>query len=90
MPKTTSTLSDASGEKNASISFEAALNDLEQVVTRLESGTLSLEESLNEFERGVKLTKQTQKKLSEAEQRVKILLTDTPDAELNPFILDSE
>ncbi|ACQ68218.1 exodeoxyribonuclease VII small subunit [Candidatus Williamhamiltonella defendens] len=96
MPKLTSASSDFSEKKkskikkNASISFETALNDLEQVVTRLESGNLSLEEALNEFERGIKLTKQTQKTLLEAEQHVKILLSDTPDAKLNPFTLDSE
>ncbi|RPH22571.1 exodeoxyribonuclease VII small subunit [Buttiauxella warmboldiae] len=71
-------------------SFETALVELEQIVTRLESGELALEEALNEFERGVQLARQGQVKLQQAEQRVQILLNDSEDAPLKPFIPDNE
>ncbi len=46
-------------KKNAApASFETALTELEQIVNRLESGSLPLEEALNEFERGVQLARQ--------------------------------
>lgn len=69
----------------SSISFEAALTELENVVTRLESGELPLEEALNEFERGVQLARKGQQQLQQAEQRVQILLSDSIDAELTQF-----
>jgi len=71
-------------------SFETSLQQLEQIVTRLESGDLPLEEALNEFERGVQLARTGQQKLQQAEQRVQILLSDDKDAELSPFSPDSE
>lgn len=71
-------------------SFETSLRELEQIVTRLESGELPLEDALNEFERGVQLARQSQKKLQQAEQRVQILLNDDPDAPLTPFTPDNE
>ncbi|KAB8310038.1 exodeoxyribonuclease VII small subunit [Erwinia endophytica] len=66
-------------------SFETSLEQLEQIVSRLESGDLPLEEALNEFERGVQLARVGQQKLQQAEQRVQILLSDDKDAELKPF-----
>lgn len=71
-------------------SFETSLQQLEQIVTRLESGDLPLEEALNEFERGVQLARAGQQKLQQAEQRVQMLLSDDKDAELSPFTPDSE
>jgi exodeoxyribonuclease VII small subunit len=56
--------------------FENALKELEDVVTRLEKGDLSLEASLQHFERGVALTRHCQKALQEAEQKVESLLGD--------------
>ena len=50
-------------KNEAPASFEKALSELEQIVTRLESGDLPLEEALNEFERGVQLARQGQAKL---------------------------
>ncbi|NYY73970.1 exodeoxyribonuclease VII small subunit [Escherichia coli] len=72
-------------ENEAPASFEKALSELEQIVTRLESGDLPLEEALNEFERGVQLARQGQAKLQQAEQRVQILLSDNEDASLTPL-----
>ncbi|MDW2743566.1 exodeoxyribonuclease VII small subunit [Atlantibacter subterraneus] len=71
-------------------SFETALQELEQIVSRLESGALPLEEALNEFERGVQLARQGQVKLHQAEQRVQILLSENEDAPLSPFKPDAE
>lgn len=71
-------------------SFESALQELEQIVTRLESGDLPLEDALNEFERGVQLARQGQVKLQQAEQRVHILLADSEEAPLTPFTPDAE
>ncbi len=71
-------------------SFESSLQQLEQIVTRLESGDLPLEEALTEFERGVQLARAGQQKLQQAEQRVQILLSDDKDAELTPFTPDGE
>ncbi|MGL4454670.1 MAG: exodeoxyribonuclease VII small subunit [Plesiomonas sp.] len=70
--------------------FEATLTELEQIVTRLESGDLSLEEALSAFERGIVLTREGQQRLTQAEQRVQILLSNAPNAALTPFSADSE
>lgn len=72
-------------QQSKNLSFEAALTELENVVTRLESGELALDEALNEFERGIQLARQGQQQLQQAEQRVQILLNDSVDAELTPF-----
>jgi len=54
--------------------FEKSLQELETLVEKLESGDLSLEESLATFEKGVKLTRQCQTALKDAEQKVTLLL----------------
>lgn len=56
--------------------FETAMAELETLVQRMEGGDLSLEDSLKEFERGVKLTRLCQEALKVAEQRVKLLSAD--------------
>ena len=56
--------------------FETAMQELESLVQRMESGDLSLEDSLREFERGVQLTRICQDALKSAEQRVKMLTAD--------------
>lgn len=78
-----------SESKEQNISFEHSLNELEAIVARLESGELSLEDALNEFERGIQLARQSQQKLQQAEQRVQILLNDSNgDSTLAPFTSD--
>ncbi|WP_277965846.1 exodeoxyribonuclease VII small subunit [Pantoea trifolii] len=74
----------------APVSFESALQQLEQIVSRLESGELPLEDALNEFERGVQLARTGQQTLQQAEQRVQILLSDEKDAALAPFTPENE
>ncbi|HXX45212.1 MAG TPA: exodeoxyribonuclease VII small subunit [Candidatus Acidoferrales bacterium] len=54
--------------------FEKSLTRLEEVVKRLESPDLSLDEAMKLFEEGVKLSRDCQKQLEEAEGRVEILL----------------
>jgi len=56
--------------------FEQALEELEQVVERLESGELSLEQSLAAFEEGVKLVKLCNQKLTEVEKKIELLVKD--------------
>jgi len=53
--------------------FEKSLEELEQLVERMEDGELSLEQSLRTYERGIKLARSCQKALDEAEQRVELL-----------------
>ena len=62
----------------STLNFEAALEELEQLVERMETGELSLEESLKAFERGVVLTRDCQKALKDAELRVQAL-TETEE-----------
>jgi exodeoxyribonuclease VII small subunit len=54
--------------------IETSLAELEKIVEKMETGKVTLEESLDLFEKGVTLTTQCQKALNNAEQKVKILL----------------
>ncbi|EAR21227.1 exodeoxyribonuclease VII small subunit [Nitrococcus mobilis] len=65
--------------------FEHALQELEELVGRMESGELSLEDSLKSFERGIELTRACQKVLREAEQKIEILLGQDESAVTMPF-----
>ncbi len=75
----------AQGKK---IDFESSLAQLEELVEQLETGNLSLEKSMAAFERGVRLTRDCQLALAEAEQKVQ-LLTER-DGELAGADFDSE
>ena len=57
-------------------SFEASLEALEQIVRQLESGDLPLGKSLELFEQGIRLSRECQERLSQAERRIEILLRD--------------
>lgn len=63
-------------------SFEASLAELGRLVEALESGQLSLEASLQAFEQGIKLTRNCQAAITQAEQRVKTLLENNGHFEL--------
>ena len=65
------TRSDSSNTK-----FESALEDLELLVEQLETGELSLEDSLAAFEKGVGLVKFCNQKLSEVEKKIELLVKD--------------
>lgn len=56
--------------------FEASLEELEKIVRQLEEGELPLEESLKLFESGVKLSRECQVRLNEAERRIEVLMRD--------------
>lgn len=61
------------------LNFEQALGELETLVTAMEGGEMSLEESLRAFEQGVRLTRDCQQALTEAEQKVQLLLSEEGD-----------
>ena len=56
--------------------FENSLKELERIVRRLEEGDLPLEDSLKLFEDGVKLSRECQERLNQAERRIEVLLKD--------------
>ena len=56
--------------------FEKSLAELEQIVTKLEDGDLPLEESLELFEKGIKLSRDCRERLIKAECRIEILMKD--------------
>jgi len=56
--------------------FEQALGELEELVAAMESGDMTLEESLQAFETGVRLTRECQQTLQQAEQKVQLLLAE--------------
>ncbi|SCZ55100.1 exodeoxyribonuclease VII small subunit [Thiohalomonas denitrificans] len=65
--------------------FERSLEELEQLVERMEHGDLTLEDSLKDFERGIELTRACQKALQEAEQKVQQLVEKSDGEPLEPF-----
>ena len=60
----------------AEMSFEAAMQELEEVVRRIESGETTLEESIGLYERGAALKKRCEEKLKEAEEKVAAIMLD--------------
>ena len=70
-----------SAKKQADFDFEAALEQLEELVASMEDGELSLEDSLKAFERGIKLTRECQTALKNAEQKVQVLLDERGEPE---------
>ena len=60
--------------KQTNYPFEASLKRLEELVDKMEKGELSLEASLKTFEEGIKLTRECQQALKEAEQKVSLLV----------------
>jgi exodeoxyribonuclease VII small subunit len=67
--------------------YEDALNKLEKIVSQLEKGDISLEESLKLFEEGIRLSRLCNQKLDEAEKRVEILLKGADGTfKAQPFI----
>lgn len=62
---------------NENKSFESSLEALEQIVRQLEDGDLPLEKSLELFEQGIRLSRECQERLGQAERRIEILLRDS-------------
>lgn len=75
-------------KKSEKFDFEKALKELETLVQDMEQGDMELERSLQAFERGVALTRDCQKALSEAEARVKILTRKEGETTLETYEAD--
>lgn len=65
----------------ATFDFEEALEQLEELVSSMEEGELTLEDSLKAFEKGIKLTRECQVALKKAEQKVQVLINESGDTE---------
>jgi exodeoxyribonuclease VII small subunit len=90
-PRRTSSKAAAAPDDSAPvIPFEQALAELETVVAQMESGDLSLDDSLAAFERGVKLTRQCQQALKTAELKVQSLTEDGTLEALDLEALDDD
>ena len=63
-------------ESNKTIDFEKKLNALEKIVNDMEKGSLSLEDSLKFFEDGIKITRECQQALKDAELKVETLTSE--------------
>jgi exodeoxyribonuclease VII small subunit len=73
------------------IKLEKSIADLETLVDELESGDLPLEKAMKKFEEGIKLTRQCQVALKEAEQKVEVLVQSAGGEEaLEPFDIEDE
>lgn len=70
--------------------FETSLAELQTLVERLESGELSLEDSLGAFEQGIRLTRDCQASLAQAEQKVQQLLERDGELQEVPFDTDEQ
>ena len=78
--------SGAADSSAPAIPFEQALGELERIVGQMEGGSLSLEQSLSSYQRGVALVASCRQSLTSARQQVKILEGDL----MKPFDLDAE
>jgi exodeoxyribonuclease VII small subunit len=67
------------------IDFEAALAQLEKLVEQMEDGELSLEDSLKTFESGIKLARDCQQALQDADQKVQLLMEQNGELTSEPF-----
>lgn len=65
--------------------FETKMEELENVVTKLEKGDMSLDESLTNFEKGMKLSKECNKMLEDAEKKITILLENDGEIKEEDF-----
>ncbi|EOV0052590.1 exodeoxyribonuclease VII small subunit [Vibrio parahaemolyticus] len=77
-------------KKPENMTFEATIEELDSLVDQLENGDLALDDALRKFERGIALARAGQTKLSDAEQRVSVLLSEDDEAPLSDFKPDSE
>lgn len=84
-PHTSSMARKSTPETSPVADFEASLDQLEQLVEKMEHGEMSLEESLAAYERGVGLYRRCQGALEQAEQRVRLLSDPDNPASAEPF-----
>lgn len=78
---------EVAGQAPHAPTFEQAVDQLQTLIRKLESGELALEDSLKSFEEGVRLARSCQEMLSQAEKRVELLTGVGPsgEARLEPF-----
>lgn len=77
-------------KKHEKLEFEAKMQELAAIVEKIEGGELSLEDCMQQFEMGVKLTKECHQALQTAEQKVKILVEQAGNYQLEDFIDEDE
>lgn len=70
----------------ATSNFEKNMSDLENIVTELEKGDLNLDESISKFEEGIKISKQCNKILEDAEKKITILLEKDGEVKEENFV----
>ena len=70
--------------------FENALGELRRIVEQMEAGDLGLDASLQAFERGIRLTRQCQTALTQAQLRVQMLMNEDGQATLQDFPLEAQ
>ncbi len=77
-------------KKSSPPDFETAMQELEQIVESMENDQLTLDESLQKFERGVELSRICQENLKRAEQKVEQLVKKHGELVIEPFNDDQE
>ena len=77
-------------KKPENLTFEESLTELERIVSDLEQGDVSLDDALKQFERGIKLVRNSQGKLEQAQQKVSILMQEDENASLTSFDTEGE
>ena len=77
-------------EKEQNLNFEEAMKQLENIAGELEKGDLDLDTSVSKFEEGMKLSKQCNEFLENAEKRITILLKDGENIKEENFVQEEE
>ncbi len=76
-------------QKKKALDFEESLGALEALVQKMEQGDMSLEQSLEAFEQGVRLTRECQQRLQQAEQRVQLLMEQNGELQARDFAVEA-
>ncbi len=76
--------------KKEEINFEEAMKELETIANELENGNLTLDESMNKFEEGIKLSKQCNTMLEKAERKITMLINEDDKIKEENFVPGEE
>lgn len=71
-------------------SFEENIDDLEKIVSELENGDLNLDDSVSKFEEGIKISKECNKILEDAEKKITVLLNKDGEIKEENFTTEEE
>ena len=74
----------------AKLNFEENINKLESILSELEKGDLNLDDSVKKFEEGIKISKECNKMLEEAEKKITILLQEDDEIEEKDFTTNED